>query len=156
MGQGTHGTGLASSGSGMGRLAKTHSLPDGIIGRFGAVATALALQADPNGRDFRLVLLDGSRALLTLGPYAEDDVVAQWRALGAAAGLPLTLRFANGAVVALSRQVGRLQVGPPWPRSRHKLLTARRPRFLTRRKTGRVPADGRIFREPEIAAGRGA
>jgi hypothetical protein len=155
MGQGTHGTGLASSRGDVGGGANGHTLPDGIIGRYGAAATALALQADPNGRDFRLVLLNGTRALLTLGPYAEEDVVAEWRALGAAAGLPLTVRFSNGAVVALSRQVGRLQVGPSWPRSRHKLLTSRRPRFLTRRKTGRFPADLRIFREPELVSGRG-
>jgi hypothetical protein len=152
MGQVTNRTERETLTSGARHLSKARSYPEGIIGRFGASATALALQADPNGRDFRLVLLDGTRALLTLGPYAEEDVVAEWRALGAAAGLPLTVRFSNGSVVALYRQVGRLQVGPLWPRSRHKLLTSRRPRFLTRRKTGCFPARLRLFREQAVTA----
>lgn len=152
MGQVTHRSGRNPLTGGADHAAKGHSYPDGIIGRFGASATALAMQADPNGRDFRLVLLDGTRALLTLGPYAEEDVVAEWRALGAAAGLPLTVRFSNGSVMALYRQVGRLQVGPLWPRSRHKLLTSRRPRFLTRRKTGCLTPRPYVFRELEIIA----
>lgn len=153
MGQLTHKTGLDPLTGDLGHWGEVRSLPEGIIGRGGASATALAMQADPNGRDFRLVLLDGTRALLTLGPYAEEDVVAEWRALGAAAGLPLTVRFSNGSVMALYRQVGRLQVGPLWPRSRHKLLTSRRPRFLTRRKTGRFPVHPCVFRDSEIVAG---
>jgi hypothetical protein len=140
--------------NGCGHAGRASAFPAGIIGRLGASATAVALQADPNGRDFHLVLLDGTDALLRLGPYAEEDVVAEWRALGAAAGLPLTVRFPNGSVMALCRQVGRLQVGPLWPRSRHKLLTSRRPRFLTRRKTGRFSSRPRVFREAEIIAGQ--
>ncbi|MCB5175426.1 MULTISPECIES: DUF6101 family protein [Microvirga] len=154
MGQATHKTGIFSLAGGSGRTVKA-PFPVGIIGRLGAAATALALQADPEGSGFHLVLLDGTKALLTLGPYAEEDVVAEWRALGAAAGLPLTVRFSNGSVMALCRQVGRLQVGPLWPRSRHKLLTSRRPRFLTRRKTGCFPQRPRIFREAEIVPRQG-
>lgn len=152
MGQVTHRSGLDPLTGGAGHTAKVHAYPEAVIGRFGTSATALALQADPNGRDFRLVLLAGTRALLTFGPYPEEDVVAEWRALGAAAGLPLTVRFSNGSVMALYRQVGRLQIGPLWPRSRHKLLTSRRPRFLTRRKTGCLPARPHVFREQEIIA----
>jgi hypothetical protein len=36
------------------------------------------------------------------------------------------------------------------------LLTGRRPRFLTRRKTGRFPRRPRVHREPEIVTGLGA
>ncbi|HZH51521.1 MAG TPA: DUF6101 family protein [Microvirga sp.] len=155
MAQGSRRAGTARLPKNPHRGEKAPLLPAGIIGRFGSPATAVALQADPNGKDFRIVILSGTEALLHLGPYAEEDVVAEWRALAAAAGLPLTVRLPNGSVVALCRQVGRLPVGPVWPRSRHKLLTSRRPRFLTRRKTGRFPSRPLVFREPEIVSGRG-
>lgn len=154
MGQGSRTAGAACLPQEPGRGKNAPLLPKGIIGRFGSPATAVALQADPNGHDFRIVILSGTEVLLRLGPYAEEEVVAEWRTLAAAAGLPLTVRLPNGSVVALGRQVGRLPVGPLWPRSRHKLLTSRRPRFLTRRKTGRVPGRPRIFREAEIVSGR--
>jgi hypothetical protein len=103
---------------------------------------------------FRLVLLDGANApLLTLGPYAEDEIVAEWRALAAASGLVPKILLSNGTVMTPFPQLGRVQLGAVRIRRRHGLLNGRRPRFLTRRKTGRFPLRPQVHRKAEIAAG---
>jgi hypothetical protein len=151
----TRGTGAIFSGrSGSAFPHRASIVGASIIGASGGAVSAIAMQLDPDGVDCRLVLLDGIRPVLTLGPYSEDDIVAEWRAIAAASGLPLALRLSNGSIMALYPQVGRLRIGPGCPRSRHGLLGGRRPRFLTRRKTSRFPVRPRIHREPEIAAGQ--
>jgi hypothetical protein len=96
-------------------------------------------------------------ALLRLGPFAEEDVVAIWRSMGAASGLPLMIARPDGLIQAPYPQIGRLQLGDIRIRRRHGLLNGRRPRFLTRRRTGRLPLRPTVFRgECEIAGGRGA
>jgi hypothetical protein len=102
---------------------------------------AMALQAERSG--FGLHILDGSgRPLLRLGPYAEEDVLAEWHRLGAVTGLPLTLLFPNGSVLALFDQMGPVRCGQARIPTRRTVLNGRRPRSLSRRKTG-LPAGRR-------------
>jgi hypothetical protein len=140
---------------GSGLPAEFLRLPLSIVGGGGgARAAGLALKLDVHSDDFRLVVLaEDNTPLLSLGPYAEDDVVAEWRALGASSGLPLKIQLSNGSVMTPYPQVGRMQLGPTRVRRRHGLLDHRRPRFLTRRKTGRFPSRPKVYREHEIGNG---
>jgi hypothetical protein len=141
--------------TGSGSPAELYRLPATIIGgRDGTAPAGVALKLDARSDDFHLVVLDDSNApLLALGTYPDEDVVAEWRALGASTGLPLKIQLSNGSVMTPYPQVGRLQVGPVRIRRRHGLLSGRRPRFLTRRKTGRFGLRPQVFREAELARG---
>jgi hypothetical protein len=125
-----------------------------VIGRLGRPPVGLALRlADCNGpsETFEIAILDGDGAtLLRLGPYEAEDVVAEWRAIGATSGLPLVLERPDGSREMPYPQIGRLQLGAIRIRRRHGLLNGRRPRFLVRRKTGRLPLRPSIHREREI------
>ena len=123
------------------------------IGPGGARPTGLALSLVRGpGRRARIAVVDkrGS-ALLRLGPFPESDVVAIWRALGAASGLPLMVEHADGRLAPYP-QVGPVLVGPIRIRRRHGLLAGRRPRFLVRRKTTRLPQRPLVHREREMFA----
>lgn len=105
---------------------------------------------------FALALLDGQgREAMVLGPFCEEEVVATWRRLGLDSGLELMIETPEGALKAPYPQMGRVLLGPIRIRRRHGLLAGRRPRFLVRRKTGRVAPRPLIHREREIAGGRG-
>jgi hypothetical protein len=107
-----------------------------------------------DGDCFRLVLLDAANTpLLVLGPYGEEDVVAEWRKLAVTSGLVLKIQLPNGAVLTPYPQIGRVLLGATRQRRRHGLLAHRRPRFLTRRKTGRFPLRPQVHREVELAGG---
>ena len=103
---------------------------------------------------FNLLLVEADdRVAQRLGPFTEEDVVAIWRDLSAKAGLTRMIVREDGSLVPVSQQVGRLLLGRTRIRRRHAGLGARRPRFLARRKTGRLPARPQIFRgEHEIIA----
>ena len=128
-------------------------LPAGIVGLPGRAANSIALHLDPARNAFVLVVLDEKNApLMTLGPYAEEDAVAEWRALGRSTGLALKIRLSNGSVATVYPQLGRVLLGPSRQRRRHGLLAYRRPRFLTRRKPARFPTRPRVYRERELSA----
>ena len=97
----------------------------------------------------------GEEPPLVLGPYADEEVVAIWRRMAAASGLPLLLRGADGLLQQPYPQLGRLLVGERCERRRLKILSGRRPRFLTKRRATSLPRRPRIHRETEIAAGGG-
>lgn len=125
-----------------------------VIGAAGARAAAVAMRIDGGSERFRLVVLDRDNApLLVLGPYEEEDVVAEWRKLAKASGLALKIQLPNGSVASPYPQVGRLLLGSTRQRRRHGLLSHRRPRFLTRRKTARFPSRPQVHREVELAGG---
>ena len=92
--------------------------------------------------------------LLSLGTFSDEDVVAAWRRAGTASGLPLLIGRQDGSFATVSPQIGRVQLGQIRIRRRHGLLNGRRPRFLTRRKTGRLPVRPAVHREREIFSGR--
>lgn len=141
--------------TGSGLPAEPGPLPGLIGGPAGAAPSGIALKLDPESDGFRLVVLSqDNRPLLSLGTYPDEDVVAEWRSLGASSGLPLKIQLANGSVMTPYPQVGRLQLGPVRIRRRHGLLSGRRPRFLTRRKTGRFGLRPLVYREAELAGGQ--
>lgn len=133
-----------------------------IIGRMASaqrpMGIALAFsapEAASGGEDqFSLLVIDEQgEVLYRLGPFGEDDIVAQWRDFSAKSGLPRMILREGGGVSTVSQQLGRVALGTKRQRRRHGLLNGRRPRFLTRRKSARLPARPLIHRgENEIIA----
>lgn len=120
------------------------------------IALAFATdEAEGCGEDrFALLLVDAGGAVLSrLGPFCEEEVVAVWRDLSARTGLPRMIVREDGVLATVGLQVGRLMLGKTRIRRRHGSLGDRRPRFLVRRKTGRLPVRPQIHRgENEIIA----
>lgn len=96
---------------------------------------------------YSIVALDeAGRVVLALGPFCEADVVATWRSLGQSSGLPLLIEHGPGDLRPACDQVGPVRLGRIRIRRRHAFLGGRRPRFLVRRKPGRVTAPTRLLR----------
>jgi hypothetical protein len=130
--------------------------PLGVIGRRGDQAAGLVLRADASGgEEFQVAVVDaGGRTLMALGPYAEDDVIATWRGLGATSGLELMVASLDGSLQKPYPQIGRVQLGQIRIRRRSGLHGGRRPRFLVRRKTARLPLRPEVHRgEREFGVG---
>jgi hypothetical protein len=122
----------------------------------GVALTFATDDAETCGEDrFALLLVDPSgQTLMRLGPFGEDDVVAVWRDCAAKSGLPRMIVRETGALAIVTPQLGPVALGTTRTRRKHGLLNGRRPRFLVRRKTGRLPARPQIFRgEHEIVSG---
>lgn len=123
-----------------------------LIGDPGARPAGVALRLDERAEgdeDFEIVLVDSLGAtVMVLGCFEEDEVVAVWRELAAATGLPLITQSEDGALQHPYPQVGRVQLGRIRIRRRHGLR--RRPRFLARRKTTRLARRPIVYREREI------
>jgi hypothetical protein len=124
-----------------------------VIGLGGTRAAGVALRLAGCAHDlFEIALVDrDGSAVMVLGPFEEDDVVARWRSLGAASGLPLMIEPVEGFVEAPFPQIGRLQLGSIKVRRRYGVLS-QRPRFLQRRKPARLPHRPTVHREPELTA----
>ncbi|MFK5598905.1 DUF6101 family protein [Methylobacterium sp. HMF5984] len=121
----------------------------------GIALTFATDEAESCGEDrFNLCLVDAAGAVVArLGPFCEEEVVAIWRELAARTGLPRMIVREDGVLATVSAQVGRLMLGKTRIRRRHGSLGDRRPRFLVRRKTGRLPVRPQIHRgENEIIA----
>ncbi|MGE7418374.1 DUF6101 family protein [Methylobacterium tarhaniae] len=130
-----------------------------IVGRLpgASAAGSLALCLDGDASDaagedrFAVMVLDRTGdPLMRLGTYGDDEVVAVWRRLGAETGLPLVVIQEDGAVSPMGQQIGRVKLGAVRIRRRHGLLSGRRPRFLTRRKTGRLPLRPLVYRDERL------
>lgn len=133
--------------------------PDGaaryLIGRDRwLIASRIVMRLGPDLR----ILIEGKngRTLLSFGPFAEEDVIAIWRGLGNASGLPLAIEAPGGTPETPCPQIGRIRLGRLHDRRHLVILGGRRPRFLTRRKSARWSGRPIVHREREIAAGRGA
>ena len=101
---------------------------------------ALRLAADIGREEnvFELTLTSGNGRSVTIATVCEEEAVALWRDCGRSTGLPLLLETPEGAITEPYPQLGRVALGPIRIRRRHGLLNGRRPRFLVRRKTGRL------------------
>jgi hypothetical protein len=88
---------------------------------------------------FQLALTAGDGRSIVVAVLDADEAIAAWRDIGRSSGLPLLLETADGVISEPYPQIGRLALGPVRIRRRHALLSGRRPRFLMRRKTGRLP-----------------
>ncbi|MGF7051555.1 hypothetical protein GGC47_000715 [Bosea sp. OAE752] len=96
--------------------------------------------ANPTGEDerFELALTAGDGRSIVIASADQADAVALWRDCGRRSGLPLLLESVDGTVSEPFPQIGRVALGPVRIRRRHAFLNGRRPRFLTRRKPGRL------------------
>lgn len=100
-----------------------------------------------------VVLAHTDRELdITLFDAADDsDVIAEWRLWGSALNLPLLMEGLDGHIVAAENRLGDLVIDRVRPRRRHSFLAARRTRFASRRRVGRVENTG-LFREGLVSA----
>jgi hypothetical protein len=103
------------------------------------VALRLVGGASSDDDRFQLALTAGDGRSIVVAVLDADEAIAAWRDIGRSSGLPLLLETADGVISEPYPQIGRLALGPIRIRRRHALLGGRRPRFLTRRKTGRLP-----------------
>ena len=103
---------------------------------------------------FRIHVVDRDGDIqVPLGPYGEEDVIAEWRRLAAASGLPLLYVAPDGSLRQVHSQIGRLRLGEKRDGRRLAVLSGRRPRFLVRRKPSRLPVRPRIVAGHELARG---
>ncbi len=103
------------------------------------IALRLAGGAIADDDRFQLALTAGDGRSVVVAVLDQDDAIAVWRDAGRTSGLPLLLETSDGAITEPYPQLGRVALGAVRIRRRHALLAGRRPRFLTRRKTGRLP-----------------
>lgn len=80
-----------------------------------------------------------------------EDLAADWQMWGRRYNLPLILVEADGVEQLVSERLGSVEVAQPTPRRPHAMFAARRPRFLTRRKTGSVDTSNRLAGREIIA-----
>lgn len=85
-----------------------------------------------------LAAICGHEDVVLAKDLREDEVVARWRGLAASLGLPPLICHANGETEFLHRQLGAVALGRQPTRRRRRLVANRRPRFLLRRKAGRM------------------
>lgn len=134
--------------------------PGGILGLKERWPTGLALRLaspEPDDERFEIAIVDQTGAVAqALGPYPDEDVVAVWRGLAAASGLPLMVQMPDGRLETPYPQLGPLRLGATHPRRRHGLLNHRRPRFLTRRKATTLPVRPLVHREAALSGVDGA
>ncbi|MDB5511580.1 MAG: hypothetical protein JWR08_1063 [Enterovirga sp.] len=106
--------------------------------------------------DLRVRLVDESgRAMMSLGPFPDEEVIAIWRSLASASGLTALMRAGGGQIEPLAPQLGPVRIGRTKERRRTAGAVRRRPRFLLRRKGASLPRRPQIYREREIAGGVG-
>jgi hypothetical protein len=88
---------------------------------------------------------------LTLAESAvPEDLAADWQAWGRTLGLPLLVVGQDGSVGEPLARFG-LETARSKPRRYHTYFAKRRPRFLTRRKTGRATSMERVTGREIIA-----
>jgi hypothetical protein len=80
-----------------------------------------------------------------------EDVAADWQAWARTLNLPLLVVGQDGSIIRPDDRMGGVASARTKPRRRHSFFAGRRPRFLTRRKTGR-PEKIEILSGREIIA----
>ncbi len=114
----------------------------------GVLARKLATTPDAS----RLSLMRGDGSEIVLETVPESDVIAAWREASRDFGLPMIVEGGDGRVIALEAMLGAVTRGVVHPGRRIKALTReRRPRFLSRRKTARLPLQPMIYRPTRAA-----
>ncbi len=119
----------------------------------------VAIRLAPGGTEdedrFTVILSHRNRGLEVPLYEADDDldVIAEWRRWGATLGLPLLMEGLDGRLVVEEEKIGEVEVARPRPRRIRSYLKSRRPRFLQRRRGGKLPLVPFVHRdEREIIA----
>jgi hypothetical protein len=108
-----------------------------------------------DSRLFEITLSAGDGRCIVVATMDEDEVIAAWRALGQRSGLPLMLETADGEISFPYPQIGRVALGALHVRRIHGFLRGRRPRFLARRKAGRMSLLSAPITGEEMTGGAG-
>ena len=82
----------------------------------------------------------------------DDTVIARWRRYARDLGLKLIIEAQDGTQAACYEQIGAVRLGEVHSRRRIAAMLKHRPRFLMRRRTGKLPARPVIRSEREISA----
>jgi hypothetical protein len=101
--------------------------------------------------DISLVHADGRGPTVLVSAQDDSAVVAQWRKTALSLGLPLLVMRDDGEVLQPYEHCGAVTVGPFRYRRRNATLSRRRPRFLQRRKCGRLPERPLVRRERDMS-----
>lgn len=128
------------------RLALPFALYEGV---------ALDVGADESGGYTVSVRLAHGDADLDIELYRgrdDIDVTAEWQYWAARCNLPLLIAEPDGGYTMPFPRLGSLNVGRPRQRRKPSNFAARRPRFLVKRKVGRVAERPMVHREREIIA----
>jgi len=78
------------------------------------------------------------------------EIAADWKAWARVLGLPMLLVEVDGSWRAIESRIGGVVVDRVKPRRARSVMKGRRPRFLTRRKVGSMPAEPLIHRGREM------
>jgi Family of unknown function (DUF6101) len=100
----------------------------------------------------RLVHEDADLEVILFEAGDDQDVTAEWQYWANRFGLPLLIDDGHGGLAEPFARIGALLVGRPRQRRTPADFAARRPRFLTRRKTGRLTEAPTVHHEREIIA----
>jgi hypothetical protein len=100
--------------------------------------------------DIVLLFAEAVGERLLMAEAEESAVVAAWRRIAADLGQRLLIETTEGLVIEPARQMGRVLLGDLHDRRRCSAMTKRRPHFLRRRKTGRLPARPVVVRGVEL------
>jgi len=113
---------------------------------------SLRLSEDGAGYSYELALAHRDADLTVLLARAEDDtdIIAEWRAWARYFGLPTLVERRLGHDEPERPMLGGVLVRQVAPRRRGKWMTARRPRFLARRKLGDPARAVRVEKTREI------
>ncbi len=115
----------------------------------GVVLRLSALRDDGFHYEIRLVHRDPVLCVTLLEASDDSEIQAEWRLWAKFFGLPALVEREEGGAEAEDAHLGEIAIAGAKARRRGKTMTSRRPRFLTRRKTGRLdgsrllPADRR-------------
>lgn len=122
------------------------------VSAFRAVAARLSITEDDQ-LVAELVLLhrDPSLNLPMARSHDMEELAADWQMWAKRFNLPLILIEPDGAEQMISHRVGCVDVADPKPRRPHAMFAARRPRFLTRRKTGSIDTSNTLSGREIIA-----
>ncbi|MDB5648742.1 MAG: hypothetical protein JWL62_262 [Hyphomicrobiales bacterium] len=120
---------------------------------FRGVVLALTGGLDAPRFVIRLDHADPELSIVVHDVEDDADVVAEWHAWAALTKLPKFLEREPGLLECGERHLGTLVLGPaPHMRRRGAIVLRRRPRFLTRRKTGERKRMRNIHKGQEIIA----
>jgi hypothetical protein len=110
----------------------------------GVVLRLSALQDGIFHYEIRLAHRDPDLSVTLHEACDDSEIGAEWRLWARFLGLPALVEREEGCAEPDSVHLGEIAITPTRARRRGKTINSRRPRFLTRRKTGRLDASHRL------------